>query len=245
MIPRDRRSLALQVRDEVAALVADGELKPGDQLPSEADLVTRFGVARTTVREALKLLEQDGIVHVQHGRGRFVAPSVERPFTRLESVTAMMESLGYEVSNRVLAVVERPAEADEAAALHLAPGAPVIALERVRLHGDDPLIYSIDVVPGGLLEGLPPGETWDGSLGELLASRGHAMASATAEVRAVTLDRAIARRIGWPVGRPWLLMVQTNYTRNGHPIIYSHDYHRGDVFTFNVLRRAETGTTRS
>jgi GntR family transcriptional regulator len=245
MIPRDRRSLAIQVRDEVSAMVAAGELKPGDQLPSEADLVGRLGVARTTVREALKLLEQDGVVHVQHGKGRFVAPSVERPVTRLESVTAMMESLGYRVVNRVLAVDEGPARAEEARALHLTPGEPVIRLERVRLQGDDPLIYSLDVVPRGLLGERAPDGAWDGSLGELLASRGHEMASATAEIRAVTLDRAVARRIGWPGGKSWLLMVQTNFTRDGRPIIYSHDYHRGDVFTFNVLRRAETGAPRS
>jgi GntR family transcriptional regulator len=245
MIPRDRRSLALQVRDEVSAMVAAGELKPGDQLPSEADLVVRFGVARTTVREALKLLEQDGLVHVQHGRGRFVAPSVERSITRLESVTAMMESLGYRVTNRVLSVSERLAKTDEATALHLAPGGTVVGLERVRLQGKDPLIYSIDVVPRALLGDLPPRREWGGSLGRLLASHGLEMASATAEIRAVSLDGALAQRIGWPEGSPWLLMVQTNFTRDGRPIIYSHDYHRGDVFTFNVLRRADAGAPRS
>jgi GntR family transcriptional regulator len=157
----------------------------------------------------------------------------------------MMESLGYRVTNRVLDVSEREAAPDEAAALHLSPGVHVIALERLRLQGEEPLIYSIDVVPRGLLGEAPVDIDWHGSLGEILASRGFEMASATAEIRAVTLDRPVARRIGWAPGTPWLLMVQTNFTRDGRPIIYSHDYHRGDAFTFNVLRRAEITATRS
>ena len=242
---RDRRTLALRVRDEVAQMVAEGNLGPGDRLATEAELAARFGVARTTVREALKLLEQDGVIHVQHGVGRFLAPAVERPITRLESVTGMMQALGYRVTNRVLGVSEVGADAEEAAALRLQTGDPVIRLERLRLQGEEPLIYSLDVVPRGLLGDGPLDVDWSGSLGQILASNGYEMASSTAGIRAVTLSPAIARRIGWAVASPWLLMIQTNFTRDGRAIIYSHDYHRGDAFTFNVLRRAEPNPSRS
>ncbi len=245
MIVRDRRSLAIQVRGELEATIRNGELRPGDQLPSEADLVARFGVARTTVREALKLLEQDGLLHVQHGVGRFVAPTVERPVTRLETVTELMTSLGYEVTNRVLEVVQTGADDATATALGITPGADVIRLERVRLRGDEPLIYSIDVVPVGLSGLSIGGVDWSGSLGELLRSQGHEMSTALADMRAVTLPPEIAKRIGSRPGAPWMLMVQTHLTADGRPIIYSHDYHRGDLFTFQVLRRADPSTQRS
>ncbi len=244
-LARDRRPLPLQARDEIAALIAAERLAPGDQLPTEAELVVRLAVARTTVREALKLLEQDGVIHVVHGVGRFVAPTVARPITRLESVTEMTESLGFDVTNRVLSVKEAPATAEEAEALGLAAGAGVIRLERLRLRGEEPLIYSVDVIPAALLGDDRLDLDWSGSLGRLLADRGHAMATATAHIRAVTLGRRIARRIGWPPAAPWLLMAQVNFTREGTPIIYSHDYHRGDVFTFDVLRRAEPAVPRS
>lgn len=117
---RDRRPLAVQVHNEMAATIRGGQMRPGDQFPTEAELVARYQVARTTIREALKLLEQDGLLHVQHGVGRFVAPFVERPITRLESVTEMMQSLGYQVTNRVLAVEQIPADKESARALSLA-----------------------------------------------------------------------------------------------------------------------------
>lgn len=226
-------------------MMTEGQLSPGDRLATEAELEARFGVSRTTVREALKLLEQDGVIHVQHGVGRFIAPAVERPITRLESVTGMMEALGYRVTNRVLGVTEAGANAEEAEVLQLEPGEPVVRLERLRLQGEEQLIYSLDVVPRALLGDAPLNIDWRGSLGRILASRGFEMASATAGIRAVTLSSATARRIGWPAAIPCLLMIQTNFTREGRAIIYSHDYHRGDVFTFNVLRRAETNSSRS
>ncbi len=116
MPTRDRRSLPLQVRDEIREMIVQDGLRRGDQLPSEAELATRFDVARTTIREALKLLEQDGLIGVRHGRGRFVlaVPGVQTPITRLESVTEMMARLGYSVTNRVLSVKEIPASLDEA-----------------------------------------------------------------------------------------------------------------------------------
>jgi GntR family transcriptional regulator len=240
-----RRSLAIQVRDELAGTIRSGGLRPGDQLPSEAELVEQFGVARTTVREALKLLEQDGLLHVQHGVGRFVVPSVERPITRLETVTELMASLGYEVTNRVLEIAETAADEATLAALGLLPGARVIRLERVRLRNREPLIYSIDVVPADLPGLTIGGVDWSGSLGALLRSLGHEMATALADIRAVTLPPDVSARIGSRPGTPWLLMVQTHLTDDGRPIIYSHDYHRGDLFTFQVLRRADPGAQRS
>lgn len=235
---RDRRPLPLQVRVEILALIERDGLKPGDQLPSEAALAAEFDVGRTTIREALKLLEQDGAIDVRHGLGRFVSatPTLERPITRLESVTEMMLDLGYTVANRVLGVSVGPATEEEASALEIAAGSEVVRLERVRLQGETPLIYSADVLPRNLLDGPIDRIDWSGSLLELLEARGHRVTSATAQIRAALVPPAVARRIG--VRRtPWLLLVHRNLGDSGRPLIYSHDYYEGETFTFNVLRR--------
>lgn len=235
---RDRRPLALQVRDEIRDLIDREGLRPGDQLPTEVEVANRFGVARTTVREALKLLEQGGLIDVRHGLGRFVSglPTLERPVTRLESVTEMMDGLGYRVTNKVLDVTIRAAANDEAVALSLPAAAQVIHLERLRLQGEKPLIYSVDVFRRDLIDGDIEAIEWSGSLLRELEAQGHRIASATAEIKAVLLPQAIVERVGL-AAQPWLLMVHTNLDERGRPVIYSHDYYRGDGFTFNVLRR--------
>jgi len=239
---RDRRSLPLQVRDQILVLINREGLGPGDQLPTEAEIATRFDVARTTAREALKLLEQDGVVDVRHGLGRYVSQlaTLERPITRLESVTEMMLSRGYAVKNRVVSVTLRPANEQEAAALDLPVGAEVVQLERVRLHHGDPLIYSLDLVPRTLLDLPLDPEVWSGSLLEMLERHGFRVVSAGAQIQAIRLPPEARQAIGPdlhdPDG-PWILLIQRHLDEVGRPVISSRDYHRGDRFTFEVIRR--------
>lgn len=236
---RDRRPLALQLRDRLVEMIDYGGFGVGSQFPSESDLAERFEVGRSTVREALKLLERDGLVHVQHGRGRFVAQvqGVEGPITRLESVTEMMERLGYGVSSRVLEAAAGAAAPDEAEALGLQAGAGVVRLTRLRFQGDEPLIYSVDVLARSLLSGDPEALDWTGSLLSLLERHGHRVVSATALIRAVRLPEVAAAHVGVHAREPWLLLIQRASGADGTPILYSHDYHRGDLFTFETLRR--------
>ncbi|TIN08386.1 MAG: GntR family transcriptional regulator, partial [Mesorhizobium sp.] len=95
---RDARTLAVQLRDRLADLIRSEGLKPGDRLPTESQLTQRFRISRPALREALKLLEQDGAISVTHGLGRFVtansAVQVDRPITMFESVTDMSRHYG-------------------------------------------------------------------------------------------------------------------------------------------------------
>lgn len=64
----------VQVADWIRARIAQGELQPGDKLPAERDLAAEVGVAYMTVRRAMKLLRDQGIIVTVVGRGTFVAP---------------------------------------------------------------------------------------------------------------------------------------------------------------------------
>lgn len=238
----DGRPLASQLTDRLRELIADGSLPAGAQLPTEPELAGRFRVGRTTVREALKQLENEGSVVVRRGRGRFVssAPALRRPITRLESVTELLASHGYAVQNRVLSAAVHTPNADEREQLRLGPADQVLRLARLRLHDGDPLIYSVDVLRAEHA-GHPQGTDWQGSLWDILAARGLRPTSSVATIRAALLpDSALsACRIDPAV--PWLLMVQVNLLADGTPVVYSHDYHRGDRFSFDLLRRADQG----
>lgn len=70
LAPRHRRSTAIAT--ELRRLISSGQLKPGDQLPTEATLCRQFGVSRTTLREAIQMLRTSGLLDVTPGRGSFV-----------------------------------------------------------------------------------------------------------------------------------------------------------------------------
>ncbi len=78
VVPITRRKLFQEVRDRLVERIRAGEFQPGDQLPSERDLMQAYRVGRPAVREALQALERDGIVSVTHGeRARVTLPTAE------------------------------------------------------------------------------------------------------------------------------------------------------------------------
>ncbi|MGC3952815.1 MAG: GntR family transcriptional regulator [Propionicimonas sp.] len=225
--------------DQLRRFVTD-ELGVGDQLPSEFDLASRHGVSRSSVREALKALEQDGLVYSVRGKGRFVSPmgsvSVERPITRYESTTTMLEALGFQVTTIVLDVREGEATERSAELLDLAVGAPVIQLTRLRVADETPLVLSQNTLPRDALPGPIRHRDWSGSLTTALAGHGSRLTSSAARITAANLPEPLAGRYQLGGLDPWLLIEETSLTAEGRRVLHSLDYHRGDLIGFNVLR---------
>jgi len=233
-------SLEGRLADALRQMISDGLYATGSKIPSEEELATHFRVGRTTVREALKRLETEDLIRVRRGKGRYVSNThpLHQPITRLESVTGLLASHGYDVTNQIIASVMRGATEEEAKQLNLSQEDAVYHLERLRLYGNEPLIYSIDVVPIGLLPNISI-ESWNGSLYDELNIAGMSPITAVTTLRADFLPSTVERKYGLEKRIPWLLMVQLNLAADGTPVIYSHDYHRGDRFNFDVLRRVE------
>ncbi len=237
---RSSRPLRQQVRVRVAKLLAKRRLRPGDQIPTEPELIAFLGVSRATLREGLQLLEQEGVIASRHGVGRFlVAPpeSLALDISRLRGVSELLAEHGIRASMRLLEVTRRPSPAHVAAALQIVPGIPVVRLERVWAQRAGPVIYSVDILPESLVrEGWSPRD-FRGSLLELIEARsGHVLGHAQSDVRAVTLGATLARRIGVSPHTAWLRMDQVNFDTQGQPIIFSQDYHRGDWIIFHAVR---------
>ena len=245
--PRDRRPLSAQVRDRLEDAIREGDLRPGARLPGEHELAERLAIGRSTLREALRLLEQDGVIEVRHGKGRFVsalaALKAERPVTEFESVTEMLAGLGYTVRNRVLRLEVVRATAKQARELQLERGRSVIALERLRLHGDEPLIYSVNIIDRQLVPGELDEHDWSSSVLELLAAFGFNVVSSAATIGAQPLPEKGPAMLADLANEPWLCITETCVTDEGRPVLHAVDYHRGDIFAFHVVRQRSGGRT--
>ncbi len=238
---RDTRTLVIQLRDRIANLIKDDGLKPGDKLPTEAQLTQWFKISRPAVREALKLLEQDDVIFVEHGRGRFVsamsAVSVERPITVFESVTDMTQHYGYKTDNRVLSIAEEEPDSATAGHLQLAPGERVVRLERLRLQNDEPIMYCVDYIPRQIIPARLFDVDWSGSLLSLLERYRHRPRMSSAKVSAVMLPHDVAERHDLRSFGPALLIRETCFNTAGVPVIHAIDYHRGSHFSFSLVRK--------
>ncbi|MCS5723942.1 GntR family transcriptional regulator [Herbiconiux sp. CPCC 203407] len=233
--------LAHGLKEDILELIAAEGMRPGDQLPTEPELAERFSASRSTVREALKLLEQDGLVNAIQGRGRFLSAlgsmSIERPVTIYESITEMLEGLGFTVTNAVLSVTEDTADEHVAHELGLEPGDPVIRLVRLRLGNDQPMVFSINIIRRDALPGPIAYRDWGVSVTSALEGHGHSIDSSIARISAADLPADYARKHDLKKYDPWLLVEETCITRDGQRVLYALDFHRSSEIAFNVIRR--------
>ena len=134
-----------EVKEQLVAMIRAGDLKVGDQLPSEPDLAVTYNVSRGTIRRALRELEQDAIIARRSGAGTFVTrtPSKE---ARVVSFTRQVRAAGMEPSTKVLAqdqimAIEAVGRVCEAFALspETAERTPVYRIDRLRCGDDRPL----------------------------------------------------------------------------------------------------------
>jgi GntR family transcriptional regulator len=238
---RDKQTLVIKLRDRISDLIRDTGLKPGDKLPTEAELTQRFGISRPVAREALKLLEQDNLIYAEHGKGRFVSPmsavQVERPITAFESVTDMARHYGYEMVNKVLSIAEESPDDLIAGQLQMRSSDRVIRIERLRLERDEPIMYCVDYVPRSIISARLYDIDWSGSLLTLLEEYKNKPRMSAANVSAVMLPVDVVERNDLRDFGPALLIRETCFNAAGMPVIYAIDYHRGSHFSFSLARK--------
>ncbi len=239
-----RQSLPRQVRDSIAAALLSDDVRAGDRLPGECALAERLEVSRSTVREAMRLLEQEGLVETRRGSGRFASAIAgirpERPITELGSIAKMMKELGYEVTTTVADVKERPASPSEQLTFALKPGCDVVETRRTREHRGRPCVYCVNVLDPRTLD-APVGDIdWSGSILELLARMGHEIVASSAHITAVSAPSKEDELPGTvlPEG-PWLLVTERCVTRTGRCVLLARDYHDARMFNFSFLRRGD------
>lgn len=132
----ERRSgvaLWRQIADQIRLLAAGGELADDGRLPPETMLAARFSVNRHTVRSAIAQLVQEGVLRSEQGRGTFaVRPKrLAYPIATRTRFSTGLEGQARERTARLLSHAEEPADAQVAAALEIAEGAPIVRLETV------------------------------------------------------------------------------------------------------------------
>ena len=236
---RHSEPLRYQIRNDILQLLVENGYKPGDQIPTEQELVVTLDVSRLSLREGLHLLEEERVIRTKHGAGRFLiaTPSdYQFDLTRLQSVTEMLAGYGIQVTTRVVGVKESLPDENIASNLAVERDQPVVCIERIRYAENIPVIYSIDILPKSKLNGAWEESSFEGSLLELLEDRGILLDHARTKIRVVLNDSNLMRSPIADTLVPWILLEQVNYSQDDEPIIYSFDYHRGDSITFQVNR---------
>jgi GntR family transcriptional regulator len=236
----DRRPLYALAQDQVRSLIEEGELQAGDQLPSEARLASQLGISRATLREALRLLEEEGIIVRRQGVGTFVAADhhLESGLERLESILALAARQGLPAVAQDFTV--ETVEADRALAerLHVDPGTPLTRVRRTIVVENRPVAYMDDIVPARWLSPDDLDDAFTGSVLDQLRQRNDPrVQEALAAITAVSASRPLAEQLGVRPGTALLLLEETLFDGTGTPVGFSHNYFVPDRIRFHVVRR--------
>src|SRR5574339_565823 len=144
----ERKTLTEVAQQELRKAITEGVYRPGSQLPTEAELCAMLGVSRTVVREALRMLEDDGLVARRHGVGTFVRNHpILKNLNFNFGITEMIESAGLQSGTSHLAIQSESADQEKAEQLGVAVGTPLVTVERVRTANERPVVYSLDTLP--------------------------------------------------------------------------------------------------
>jgi GntR family transcriptional regulator len=232
--------LRYHIRNAILDLLIKNGYCPGDQIPTEQELIDILDVSRSSLREGLHLLEEERIIRTKHGTGRYLVSTPQDykfDITHLQSVTEMLAGYNIQTATKVLKVMEIPADPTISTGLGIPDGYPVIFIERIQYAKDIPIIYSIDIIPKSKLPVEFDKSNFEGSLVKYLEENcGLILDYTRSTIRAVNSLEAIPSQVQVDSCAAWILLEQVNYDRNGEAIIYSKDYHRGDYITFHVNR---------
>jgi GntR family transcriptional regulator len=239
--------LPTMVAEELKRAIVDGTYQPAQQLPSEPELARAFGVSRTTLRQGISLLEQEGIITRRHGLGTFIASKGSILRNNINSnfgVTDLIESSGWRPGTRRLQVHEEVADAHTLELLALPPGSKVIIVDRTRTADDRPVVFTIDILPKSLLVeyGIDPTKVVDfvksnESLYRTLESIGVIIHHGVAELIPMRVTKELATNLEVSLGELLLHIEQVDYTSQGEAVLLSHEYHVANAFSISVYRK--------
>lgn len=218
------------------------DLHPGDQLPTEDELIDEYGVSRITIRRALQNLAARNLILTKRGVGSFVAtPTLNQPLTALTSFVEDMDAHGLNASARVLVVEEITAPAHVRAALELPLGAKVVHIDRVRLAAGRPVSFDQTYLPLELGRLIAQDDLENEPIFALLENRhGTPLLEAAYALRASTADVAVAAALDVDEGSAVFLIERTSLTTGQKPVDYEILHYRGDAMTFTMrLPRSE------
>ena len=213
-----------QIADQLRRSIEAGRPAIGEPLPSEAELMARFGVSRGTVRQALAVLRADGVIAGGQGAPPIVrGPRLSQPFTELLSFTSWIRSIGRRPAGRVVELSVRTASPEVARALDLAPGSQVRYLVRIRYADDEPLLVERTTFPPDIGELVASVDLEHGSIYATLAAQGVVFHSADQEIDAVAASAADARWLEVARRAPLLRVRRLAFSPTGRPLEWSDD----------------------
>lgn len=228
--------LYVQIREIIITKIERNELKPGDQIPTEAYLTKKYGVSRITVRKAVQDLVDDDILIRKQGKGTFVAvPKIERELITVNSFSKRMSEKGFIPGAKVLSKELIEPSSTVCKFLQVEKNAEVIAIQRLRFLDKEPVAIEKSYIPYESYPLVLEANINIGSLYKFLEEEYNVSPGKSEKtLEIIKCNEFEAKHLNISVGEPLFLLTGAIYTTDNRSIEYVKTVFKGDRFRFKV-----------
>lgn len=228
--------LYYQLKQLLTERISTGEWSPGDMLPTEEGLQEQYGLSRTTVRQALKEMEYEGLISRHRGRGTFVSrPKISHSPDPHFNLTAYLTEQGMWPGWRIISAGWIPAPVEIAEQLAIGVGTHVYRLRRLRLANDEPIGFHIAHTIPALGEIINESRLDQGGSLDYLRATGRLERSyAHRTIEAILASDEVAKHLNIAKGSPILMIRRRLFNGADIPVEVMRAMYRGDRFQYRV-----------
>lgn len=227
---QDALPLYIQIADKLRHNLEESVYRIGDQLPTEAELSAYFGVNRHTLRRAVEVLRNEGLLRVDRGRGTFVAAApISYKLGQRVRYNEALKAQGLKGSYKTLRITEVPVDQSLGQRLKLMPGDGAVLFERLSFADDRPMSVASSYFPSGRFPELARHLEQCSSISQLLQQHyGCDHIRQSTRVSARMVQPKDARLLELPMNTPILLTESINVDQRGQVVEYGVTRFRGD-----------------
>ena len=210
-----------QVADGIERGIAEGHFAVGDKLPSETEIAERYRVNRHTVRRALAVLSERGLVRAERGSGTYIeVPRLAYPLHSRSRFSEIVGAEGREPRGQLIAATEEPATRELARLLALKTGVSVVRIEALRFADRMPICVSTSWLSADRFPGADRVFARVHSMTKLLAHYGiRDYRRGSSRITASIAEATDAARLDLALGRPVLVIDSTDVDPDSAPLV--------------------------
>lgn len=241
-MPKYRKPLYLDIASEIKKRIEEGIYQPGEQLPAEVEFAEELGVSRSTLREALSLLEKERFVIRIHGIGSFIRRSEHKlasGFEKFESLVDFIRRSGFEPQNKVLEMQKKILTADQYEKLGAGAETEGFSVRSVYTVDREPIIFSEEIYPLRLFrkEILIKGRLrCHDAIEFLLKFTGEVPEESNSSLKAILPPPEAVEYLAIDFSEPVMRHEFVINAAKQQPLMCGIDYFRGDWFEFKLIK---------
>jgi GntR family transcriptional regulator len=239
LIRTSKLPLYQQIYEILRKEITGGLWKAGELFPPESELIRKYQVSSITIRQALDMLQNDGLITRHRGKGTFIAlQSLEKNLTRIISFTEDMRQRGSVPGTTVLSLSLIPAPIEIAKRLDIEPGEDLARIQRLRLADGEPVSLEDSYLVNKYCKGVLDYDLVGKSLRQILENDFNIYeVHAKETIRAILAPAPMAKLLLVNHNAALLFVERVSFSQFGIPVEYLHIYYRGDRYTlYNELQ---------